>query len=91
MHQLYSLFGFGIYLAIVGVGVGRLGKPESALALKEYGRDSSVNSVLEQTLNEADTSGKITEWLNTLPPGRSILVLDPPKNKPAAITQELIS
>lgn len=91
MNQLCSLFGFGVYIAIVAVGVGSLGKPDSALALKEYGRDSSVNTVLEQTLNETDASAKITEWLATLPPGRSILVLAPPNNMPAAITQDLIS
>ncbi len=68
-----------------------LGKPQSTLPLVDRGRDSSVNSVLSQTLAESDAGVRITEWLDGLPRGRPILVVAAPDQMPAALTADLVS
>jgi hypothetical protein len=91
MSRTQRFLWIGIYLAIAAVGVRKFGKPESALPLTNYGRSSSTDTVLEQTLNVPQASQKIAEWLDTLPREKTILVIAPRDNMPAAITADLIS
>ena len=91
MRHLSRLFWIGVFAAIAAVGAPMMGKPESALPLKDNGRDGSVNTVLEQTLNEPKAAERLTDWMSGLPNGRAILMITPPDNMPAAITADLIS
>lgn len=91
MRHLYRLFWIALFVAIATVGARTMGKQESALPLKDWGRNGSVNSVLEQTLNEPKAAERLTDWMSGLPSGRAILVITPPDNMPAAITADLIS
>ena len=91
MRHLYRLFWIGVFVSIAAVGIPTMGKPESALGLKDCGRDGSVNTVLEQTLDEPKAAERLTEWMSGLPSGRAILVITPPDNMSAAITADLIS
>jgi len=88
---LYRAFWLILFAAIVAVGVPGLGRPDSALALHDLGRDGSVNAVLETTLNETNSSERITEWLDGLPRGKAILLVAPPNNMSAALTADLVS
>ena len=91
MVLLYRSFWIAVFAAIAAVSVPTFGKPDSALEPKDFGRDGSVNSVLEQTLDVPKASEAITKWLAQLPPGKPILIVAPPDNMPAAITADLVS
>lgn len=91
MALWYRSFWIAVFAAIVAVSVPTFGRPDSALEPKDFGRDGSVNSVLEQTLNVPKASEQITQWLAQLPAGRPILIIAPPDNMPAAITADLVS
>ena len=88
---LYRVFSVGGVAALMAVGAPRLGKPPSALPLVDHGRDSSVNTVLQQTLDQPEAARAISEWLARLPEGRPILVVAPPKHMAAAITADTVS
>jgi hypothetical protein len=79
------------FLAVVAAGIPRLGKATSGLPLVDHGRNSSVNTVLEQTLGEPGMPDAIRAWLAKLPPGRPILVVAAPNNMPADITADSVS
>ena len=85
------VFWLGIFAVLMAVGGPRIGKPESALRLVDYGRDSSVNTVLEQTLGEPGMADAITEWLAKLPAGRPILVVALPNQMAGAMTADMVS
>lgn len=91
-HRVLSL---GCVVAVIAVGLPRVGKPPSALPLVDHGRDSSVNTILQQTLDEREAAGAITQWLAKLPAGRPILVIatpgDPSQKMAAAVTADTIS
>jgi hypothetical protein len=91
LERIYRVFWIAVFVTIIAVGVPTVAHPDSALPLRDFGRDGSVNSVLENTLNEANASEQITEWLGGLPRGRAILVVAPPNNMSAALTADLVS
>src|SRR5690349_5929658 len=91
MSAFFRVFWLCAVLALMVAGASKLGKPPTALPLVDRSRDSSINTVLEQTLGEAHVAGAITDWLAKLPEGKEILVLSPPDNMGAAITADAIS
>jgi len=88
---IHRIFWLSVFAAIMAVGAPMVGKPASALRLVDYGRDSSVNTVLAQTLGEPGMADAITQWLRKLPGDRPILVVAPPRQMPAAITADIVS
>ena len=88
---IYRIFWLGVLGAVVAVGAPMVGKPAAAIRLVDHERNSSVNSILEQTLGEPGLPDRITEWLAKLTPGRPILLLAPPNNNPAAIAADTIT
>jgi hypothetical protein len=92
---LYRVFSLGAVAALIAVGAPRLGRPPAALPLVDHGRDSSVNTVLQQTLDQPEAAREITQWLAKLPAGRPILVVAAPEQPAltmsAAITAQAIS
>ncbi len=88
---VYRVFWISIFGALLAVGAPTIVKSKSSLPLVERGRDSSVNSVLLQTLGESEVAPRLTEWLDALPRGRPILVLAAPDHLSASITADLIS
>jgi hypothetical protein len=91
-HRVLSL---GCVAAVIAVGLPKVGKPPSALPLVDHGRDSSVNTILQQTLDQPEAARAITQWLAKLPEGRPILVIaapiDPKQKMAAAVTADTIS
>jgi len=79
------------FLAVVGAGLPQLGKATSGLPLVDHGRNSSVNTVLEQTLGEPGMPDAIRAWLAKLPAGQPILVVVPLNNMSADITADSVS
>lgn len=77
--------------ALIAVGVPYIGHPSLAIPLRDRGRDSSVNSILQHTLGEPNLADRLTQWLHDLPPGEAVLVLAPPEQMDAALTANLIS
>jgi hypothetical protein len=94
-HSLYRVLSLGCVGAVMAVGVPKVGKPPSALPLVDHGSDSTVNTILQQTLDEREAAGAIEQWLAKLPAGRPILIVaapkDPVQKMPAAMTADTIS
>jgi len=88
--HLYRLFWLGAFATIVAVSAPTFGRPKSAVALEDFGRDGSVNSTLDQTLGEEKCAERITTWLEGLPPGRAILLVADANNNRAGVTADLI-
>jgi hypothetical protein len=89
--RAYRVFWISAFAALIAVGAPLVGKPLSTLPLVDRGRDSSVNSVLNQTLGEPELGPQISEWLAGLPRGRPVLIVAAPEQMSAALTADLIS
>lgn len=92
LHRVLSL---SFVAAVIAVGAPKIGRPPAALPLVDHGRDSTVNTILEQTLDQREAAAAITQWLAKLPEGRPILVIaapqDPAQTMVAALTADTIS
>ena len=88
---VYRVFWIIIFGALLAVGAPTIFRSKASLPLVERGPDSSVNSVLLQTLGEPALAPQLTEWLNELPRGHPILVLAAPDHLAASFTADLIS
>jgi len=86
----YRLFWIGAFVSIIAVALPKFGAPGSAVPLDDYGRNGSVNSVLNRVLDQPHCAESIAAWLNALPPGRGVLVIAQPNSNPASLASDLI-
>jgi hypothetical protein len=87
---IYRAIWLGAFGSIVAISARDFGRPKSAVALDDRGRNGSVNSVLEVALGEKKCAERIGLWLDELPRGRSVLLVADPKNNRAGVTADLI-
>ncbi len=88
---IQRIFWLGCFLAIAVVGAPKIGRSTAALPLVDHGSNSSVNTLLEQTLGEPEMPEAIASWLARLPPGRPILLVAPRTDMSAALRADTVS
>ncbi len=87
----YRLFWISAFIALVAVGASERSKHQAPSWLDDYGRNSSVNTILSRTLKEADVAPRVEQWLSELPRGRPILMLIAKNQGSAILTADLVS
>jgi hypothetical protein len=88
--HLHRWLGIGACVSILAAAAPKFGQPATAISLQDFGPNGSVNSALKHTLHQPDCAERIAAWLNDLPKGSRVLVVEKENSIPAGLVGDLI-